>query len=61
MVKQPRIYVVKKYIKALSALDAIRQEKKYSVDEAVLDDVWKMDFFEGQFGYVEVKEDDDEA
>lgn len=41
MQKKPRMYVLKKYVKALSALDAIRQDKTHQVDEATLDENWK--------------------
>lgn len=34
-------YVVRKYIFAASALEAIKLEKKYRVDEVFVDDEWK--------------------
>lgn len=41
MVKKHRMYVVKKYIKALSAEDAIRQDRSHKVDDCYIDDNWK--------------------
>lgn len=35
------MYVVKKYIRALSAEDAIRQDKTHKVDDVFIDHEWK--------------------
>jgi hypothetical protein len=45
------MYVIKKYIWAVSALDAIRQEKDYSVDECGLDIAWRDYFLSEQMGF----------
>lgn len=36
-----KLYVIRKYIKASSAADAIRKERKTPVDEIWLDEDWK--------------------
>jgi len=38
--KKPKLYVVRKYIKALTAADAIRKEKRAPVGEIFVNDDW---------------------
>jgi hypothetical protein len=45
------MYMVKKYIRAVSALDAIRKEKTKSVDEVSIDLAWKDLFLSEQMGF----------
>ena len=41
MEKTPKMYIVRKYIKANSASDALKKEKKAHVDDIWVDDQWK--------------------
>lgn len=41
MKKDLKLFVVRKYVIAESALEAIKNEKKKSVDDVWLDDDWK--------------------
>jgi hypothetical protein len=36
-----KLYVVRKYIKASSASEAIRKDRKHPVDDVWIDDAWK--------------------
>lgn len=38
---KPKLYVVKKYVKAVSAAEAIRKERKMPVDDVWVDDEWR--------------------
>lgn len=55
------MYVVKKYIRAISALDAVRKEKDTSVDEVSLDASWKDLYLSEAMGLQSMREDDDEV
>jgi hypothetical protein len=51
---KPKLYVVRKYIKALTAADAIRKERKASVEEVLVDDEWRKnqtDSLAGSMGF----------
>ncbi len=39
--KQKKVYVIRKFIKATSALSAIRQDKTTPVHEVFLDEKWR--------------------
>jgi hypothetical protein len=39
--RQEKLFVVRKYIKAASAADAIRKDRRHPVDEVWIDDEWK--------------------
>jgi len=39
--QKPKLFVIKKYVKALSAADAIRKEKTIAVDDCWVDDDWR--------------------
>lgn len=38
---QEKLYVVRKYIMAKSAADAIKKDKVYPVDDLYVDETWK--------------------
>ena len=38
---KPKMYVVRKYIKAYSALEAIKKDKDYPVDDVWIDEKWQ--------------------
>jgi hypothetical protein len=52
------MYVIKKYVRAISALDAIRQEKDHSVDECTMENNWK-DFYLSEVMGFDPLEDED--
>lgn len=39
--KKPKLYVVRKYVKAYSAADALKKEKRMPVDDIYVDDDWR--------------------
>lgn len=41
MKQKHKLFVIKKYVRALSAADAIRKEKKIAVDDCWVDDDWR--------------------
>ena len=55
--KKPKLFIVRKYIMALSAAEAIRVERKHPVDDCWIDEEWKKENFqkEGGVGFVSAK------
>lgn len=41
MTKQHKVFVVRKYVTASSATDAIRKERRFQVDDVWIDEDWK--------------------
>jgi len=41
--KNIKRYIVRKYVMALSVIDAVRKEKKVQIDDVWVDDDWKKD------------------
>ena len=39
--KKPKLYVIRKYVKAYSAADALKKEKRLPVDDIYVDDDWR--------------------
>lgn len=57
---KPKLFIVRKYIKALSAKEAIKKDKATPVDEVWVDDEWKKNQQYGladAIGFVHEKED----
>lgn len=46
-----KLFVVRKYIKARSAAEAIRKEKGSAVDDVWIDDDWKKEHLNGAIGF----------
>lgn len=41
MKEKPKMYVIRKYVKATSVLDAVKKEKTIPVHEVYVDDKWQ--------------------
>lgn len=39
--QKPKMYIIKKYIKARSAIEAIRKDKTHPVDDCWVDEDWQ--------------------
>ena len=47
-----KLFVIKKYIKAYSALDAIEKDKTTPVDDVWVDEDWKKDNLSNAIGFL---------
>lgn len=60
--EQPKMYIVKKYVKAKSAMQAIRKERSIPVHDVWVDDTWAKTELAGAIGFEaglpEVDDDD---
>lgn len=59
MKEKPKMYIVKKYIKATNALDAIRKDKKTPVHDVWVDDTWSKNELPGAIGFGNYHEPED--
>lgn len=41
MISMNKVYIIRKYVEAKNALEAIRKEKRLPVDDVFVDDDWK--------------------
>lgn len=57
MKEKPKLYVVRKYIKATSAAQAIRKDKATPVHDVWCDEGWKEKHLADAIGFHEVTED----
>ncbi len=61
MKKQQKRYIVRKYIMANTAQEALKKERKYRPDDVYVDDDWKRDqsnSFDSAIGFVSDSERD---
>lgn len=60
--QKPKLYIIRKYIKATSAASAIRQDKKTPVHDVWVDEDWKTKSLSHAIGFAEIspEEEDDE-
>jgi hypothetical protein len=60
-VEKPKMYIVRKYIMATSASQAIRKDKTTAVHDAWVDNEWKTDHLASAIGFDDgIIEDQDE-
>lgn len=58
--QKPKLYIIRKYIKATSAASAIRQDKKTPVHDVWVDESWKDKSLAEAIGFHEVEDEVDE-
>jgi hypothetical protein len=55
MVRKPKarnkLFVIRKYVRATSAAEAIRMDKRTAVDDVWIDDTWKAENLPGAIGF----------
>jgi hypothetical protein len=62
MKQKDKLYIVRKYIKAKNALDAIKKENDHAVDDVWLDEDWKKgcgEQFTNAVGFMTLPKNDD--
>lgn len=57
MKEQPKMYVIRKYIKAPSALSAIRKDKTTPVHDCWIDNDWREKELADAIGFAEIEDD----
>jgi len=58
--EKPKMYIVRKYIKALSAVDAIKKEKDTAVHDVWIDEKWSEKELPAAIGFDDGRTAEDE-
>ena len=58
--ERPKMYVVRKYIKATSALSAIRKDKTTAVHDCWIDNEWRGDHLADAIGFEHTSDEEEE-